>query len=824
MKIRRDQHHKAFLDALEDTDAIRIKEIRDEELVPGGRAHVRVFEQAGGRAHPRFHVHVPPAVDPTPPRFSFAPATKPTDVEALRVAIEEAYAAAKTVLRAEDLDPDDAPEGSEHYWRNSISAQRRLAFFAEVREAVEKWIAADVLPARASRRAVRLLEDDAFTGKIQFDDVDTGTYHSYQNDEPFVHYLEKLLASLPVEGSEAMAVLEPAAQTAIRRQRKQLLAHLDDLMRWKFAHKGIDERDIETTLGGLLVDRETRMIVSEVVDPDALAPAYEVLRIDPRADHADAGEWVHRDADGRIRRQDGTVVEVDPAALRSAPREPEQLTFQRAVGDARLRKGIRFDWDDGGFVQDGAIEWVSWAGHCDVKAVLEALGIGLKDQPAVHEFRSDTGKTQVYGRDLLLEMVASIVELGSDYASLDGTRTAEQGTRAFGGSRNDARPDRLQLTGPQKGRGFRWPFEGRKDELVVKAITFADGTKADMGRVFHRHVPVARKIDFVRNERFLKTVEGDYNIIDVTGATIVADVLVDVVDPQSGYIGQERQETTIVLREGARGEHRGRFLLGSHVDDYEKRRLFRVYFDAKECTIVRELEVYEREGGRWVAKRRPGEDVVMPMKTPLVCTLSRECKRDDPAQYQAMLELALRRALNICADTEAKSAVWNGVVTKLDVDKIADDRETGVQRWRIGMVARFGEATLDWLVRRDQSGNPVEFCPAVPDTDSATWPDFLWLEIPDVGTKAFVDRRWLVNSSMVDRGIVEVEPDSSVAGGFYVHDDHVKNVFELVYCGLSGQRFTIVHGNKRYGFASEAAWKKAVDRVETLRGALSFDE
>jgi hypothetical protein len=248
-----------------------------------------------------------------------------------------------------------------------------------------------------------------------------------------------------------------------------------------------------------------------------------------------------------------------------------------------------------------------------------------------------------------------------------------------------------------------------------------------------------------------------------------------------------------------------------------------VYFDPKGPAIVRELEVYEREDDRWVAKRRPGEDIRMPMKKPLACTLSRECKRDDPSQFQALLLLALRRALNICADTDSKSAVWNGVVTRLHVTKVADNAETGVQRWRVDLKARFGDATLDWFVRRDQSGEPVAFCPAVPDSDSAAWPDFLWLEIPDVGTKALVDGEWLANSAMVERGIIEIEADSSVASGFYVHDDHVKNVYEIVYCGLSGHRFTIVHGNKRYGFASEDAWRKSVDQIEKLRAKLTFD-
>src|SRR5690606_1967562 len=122
-----------------------------------------------------------------------------------------------------------------------------------------------------------------------------------------------------------------------------------------------------------LVDRESRRIASEIPDPGALTPRYELLRVDPGAAHEHAGAWVYRDPAGTIHLQDGTRVEVEPELLRSSPRTAAQLTFLRGPHDPRRRKGVRFDWDEDGSVQAGRIDWVSWAGHCDIQGILEQL-------------------------------------------------------------------------------------------------------------------------------------------------------------------------------------------------------------------------------------------------------------------------------------------------------------------------------------------------------------------------------------------------------------------------------------------------------------------
>jgi hypothetical protein len=842
-KVVRNEALTAYLDAPATNElGTRLKDVRDQPLRPGGRAVMTLFERVrGGRPHPRMRFSFADVEDPRPPTGLFVPSTPPASAAALRQAIGAAREQHAEVLAVRDLDQAQAPAASPNYWRNRIRVDRCAALFTEVRSKVEAWLADGTLPAAeraACQRAVAELEDEAYAGSIAFDDADTGTYHSYQHDAPFVHYLERLIESLPTEGSEAMAVLHSSHREAVRRQREQAQAHLDWLMRNKYAYEVIEETDIEHTLGGFLIDRASRRIASEVPDSDPLSPRYELLRIAPTADHPRAGTWLYRAADGTLRDQDHATVEVEADSVRSAPVEVDQLTFRRAPGDPHLRRGIRFDWDGSGWVQQGRVDWVSWAGHCDIKAVVEQLGVTLTEdpRPRVEEYRADTGKTTVYDHQLLLEMVTSVLELGSVYSKVDGTGRLQRGIHNFGGSRNDSRPDRLQFTGTESGKSFRWPLETRREALRVTTLELHDGEKPDMGTVFFRHLPDLEHITFAKNPRYIKTVEGDYNVIDVSGARIEARIQVDFIDEQTGFPGQREETMVVDLRPGADPGAGGRFFLGTHLEDPSARKLLRVYYEPAGNRIVAEMDQYVRKDGKWAATRVSGEDIDVPLQSPLRCTLSREMKRDDPSQFTALLQLALRQARNICADTDAESAVWNGVVTRLSVAKTGSNADARTERWQVEITARFGEATLDYLVRRDERGEPEAYCPATSERDWGRWPDFLWHDVPDVGSKGLENGEWVVNESMLEREIVTARVDESVAGGYYVHDDHIKNVFELVFAGLAGYTHTIVHENKRYGFqstkatgatgdearASAPGWTAAIEGLERLRGALTY--
>ena len=825
MSVVQDEAFAAFDGVVDEPwwQGVRLKDVRDAVLTPGGRARVTFFERVEdeGRPHPRLRVEMPPAEDPAPPVIELPAASAPETAAAASVALRSLYEAVRSRLEPTAAERAAAPAGSERWYANSLRVRRTAVAMDALQARVDGWIRAGALAgaeADGARYALRSLEDEAFSGVVLFDDSDTGTYHGYRHDAPFVHWLERVLAGLPPEGSRAMDSLDPAQQDAVRAQRDQAQAHLDWLMRHKYAADGICETDIERTLGGLLVDRETRAIVSESPKSRSLlVPSYELLTVAAAA-HPHAGESVYRDgADGAtFRLQDGSAVDVAPGELHVERVDAERLTFERAPGDPRLREGVRFDWDGDGWIRPGAIEWVSWAGHCDVKAILEQLGITLADGPTVVEHRTDTGETWQWSRELLLEALAATVELGSRYRTADGEDVVERGIHRFGGARNDSLPDRVQFKGLAEGKSFRWPLAGRQESFRVTALEL-DGGPADLDRVFSRWV--LDGASFRPNPRYEETVEGDINILDVSGARMEAEARCHVIDAETGYPREETRTVVLDLRPGAGGRQE----LGTHLSNAARREVFRVYYDPETPAIVAELDRWVREGDRYVPRPVPERTVTVPLRDPLRVTLSRETRRDDPALFQALLGVALRQAQNINADTEMCSAVWNGTVTRIAVRRVSEDAPTRTERWRVDLEARFGDATLDYLLRRSETGEPEAYAPVASESGGQS-PDFLWQDFPDVGSKGIEGGRWVVNETMLVRDIVQVDDDRTAPGGIYVHDEHIKSTYEILFAALGGYPHTIVHANKRWGFRDEAAWQQAVDAIGERRAALTFQE
>lgn len=808
---------------------VRIKDVRAGELRPGGRVSLHLFEPADGgpRPHPRLQVSLPPVPDADDaPVLVPAEAALPTDARTFGAWLDATWAASTG-----RIDPGPAGAGgSAAYRRNSIRAQRTARFLVEAEAQRVAWLRDGQLPAGADAETAYALaafgdRAHATGGPIAFDDEDTGTYHSYGKDEPFVHYLETLLAGLPREDSPAFDLHDGFQQEALRRQADQLQHHLDHLMRHKYAHSGIVETDIERSLGGFLIDRASREVVSEAPESrDSLQPRYQRLHIDPEAEHPHAGAAVYRHGDG-LRLADGTEVAVSEDRLRAAAVDDDALTFRRAPGDPGLRPGIRLDWNGDGHVQTGEIGWIGWAGHCDIKAIMEQLGMALRDGESVTEYRSDTGGRTLLDRRLLIEMIASAMELGSLYARADRTGVLRRGITRFGGARNDSRPDRLQFQGLGPGRSFRWPLGGRQESFRVTRITepargdagAGQDVDLDLDLAFYRHLPEPEVPRFTDNPRFLKTVEGDYNLIDVSGARVGVELQEDGFDPATGYPTLETIQTQLDLGEDADPP---RQYLGTHVQDAAAREIFKVWLDRGAARIEARLYRWTRTDGAWSPVEQPDSRIEIPLATPLSVTLSRELKRDDPAAFRVLLDQALRHGQNICADTDMRSEVWNGVVTEVHAQQVRASRAERTEHWRVGIRARFGRATLDYLVRRDERGRPEAWCPASDEASAAPTPDFLWQDFPDVGTKGQIDGTWVINQAMLQRGIVDVRPRAAAPGGFYVHDEHIKNCYELLYAALSGHRWTIVHGNKRHGFTDEPTWRAAVSALEALRPGL----
>lgn len=792
----------------------RVKAHRAEPLLPGGRCRLTLFESVdGGRPHPRLRVSLPPALDPSPPGVLFRPDTPFADAASLEEAVRATLETRRAVLDGRELDVTTVPASSRRFFRASIRGQRHHALFAQVEAALEARSTAWPEEERdGARYQLALLRDEVLVGAHVFDDEDTGTYHSYGKDEPFVHVLQAILDTVPAPGSDAFEVLPVEQQAAVRAQRRQCQAHLDHLMRHKYAFHGIDEGDIERSLGGRLIHRRHREVVTSTREEGSLTATLTLLRVEPDAEHPRAGRFVYRDGDA-LRLKDGTEVQVSDELLREIPVKAREVTFERHPDGPLLREGVPFDWSGDGLLAPEPIGWVDWAGHCDLKAIQEAIGLTLTDAPppVVHEFRTDTGEEHTFTRDQLLEILTAIMELGSVYDTFDGSQSIVRGVTHFGGARNDSLPDRLQFQGLSQGNHFRWPLDRREDALVLEALSGHDGPT---DALFQRWFADGEALTLTRNARYLKTVEGDYAVIEVSGQELVFSARDHGFDEETGEHRRQAVRRTLDL-----GRTAGRSLLGVHLHDPAARETYRVWLDHAQPAIIAELERWERTEAGWSPRTLADGRRVVPLVHPVRVTLSREMGIDEPSSFQALLDAALRRGEGIVADTDAESAVWNGVVTRLDVDREALDPVSRTERWRVDIKARFGRARLRWLLRRKADGSPEAWA-ALPNEDDVDTPDFLWQDYPDVASKGLERGTWVVNRTMVDRGIVELRDDETVEGGVYVHDEHVKNLAEILWCGLSGHAFTIVHNNKRYAFQDEASWTEAIEEVSRRRAAL----
>ena len=127
---------------------------------------------------------------------------------------------------------------------------------------------------------------------------------------------------------------------------------------------------------------------------------------------------------------------------------------------------------------------------------------------------------------------------------------------------------------------------------------------------------------------------------------------------------------------------------------------------------------------------------------------------------------------------------------------------------------------MDFLLRRDAEGVVEEACPTPGPDGWGDYPDFLWQHHPDIKPVVRHQGQWLVNMSMVGRGIITADTSTSPPA---VQHDHLSRVHELLYCALSGTGLTIVHQNRRYGFRDRESWQRAVDRLTALRARIRFE-
>ena len=822
VQVRRNKAYRSFAKApLRDWwRGVCLAEVRTGPVTGiSGLARLTLFASgpAGGPSHPRLQVQLEPPADPRPPqRLSEPPGQVLGDRGAFEAWFEQSFAAAGALLRGDDLGSEPNPH--DRSLLHGVIAQRKQRLFAEARELLQE--AGRGWPEDERARACRWLvqrEALAFAGRYTFPDADSGA-RGFRGERAYVHVLERLIESLPREGTRAFALLPGEGREAVRRQRRQAQAHLDHLMRHVHAQGAIAETDVERSVGGRLIDARTRQVVSE--DPasaGSVVPAFQLLRIAPASSHALAGAYVYRDG-GTLRRRDGTPVEVAPADLRAIPVAAAQLTFERAPRSPLLRAGVRFDWDESGAAELEPRHWLGASGDWEIQAALEVLGLELAEVPTVTEFRSDTAATTRFDRDAILEILAGALELGSVYTRVDESGEVLAGAGALGRGRRQGWSDRLQLEGLGEGRHFRWPLERRLDHFTVVAAEDGGGPW-DMGEVFLRQLSDLEQLDFYPNPRLRRVVEERYAVIEASGARLTARGELDAFDRGSGAWVRRAETLVIDLRPEAPP---GRQLLGTHVVDPGSREVYRVWLDAGVPEVVAELERWERGDAGFSPRPVPERTMRLPLVRPLKATLSREQTRDDPRLFEALFD-AVRSGLPIAADTDLRAEIHSGLVTAIELERLAAREETGVERWRARLRARCGKLELDFLLKRNGRGEPVAFCLSRAPDEEEPGPERLWRHLPDVGALAWLNGEWAVNRSMLERQLVQLEIAPWAEGGVDVAHEHLESAFEVAWAALAGYPYTIVHENRRYGFADELAWEKTCRRLEALRDDLAWE-
>ena len=139
MPIIRNAAFESFLNVTRGPDwaGTRLKDVRDQSLVPGGRTHVTFFESVDdGRPHPRLQTSMPPAVDPDVSAAQWSGGDAFSSADAFTTALTAALATSASAFAGDDLSDEDAPKGSPQFYRHSIRTQRIARFFDGANQAI----------------------------------------------------------------------------------------------------------------------------------------------------------------------------------------------------------------------------------------------------------------------------------------------------------------------------------------------------------------------------------------------------------------------------------------------------------------------------------------------------------------------------------------------------------------------------------------------------------------------------------------------------------------------------------------------------------------
>lgn len=676
---------------------------------------------------------------------------------------------------------------------NAIVGLRVDQFLAEATK-----LATELYPAGAKRDealfAANTTGRDLVNRKVEFDPFEINGYGSFGHDAAFIHVYERKLEQLEKIDTRLLGSEQKAS---VERQKKQIQGELDDIFRHKYVYNSSSmfEVNAEISMGLVAIDKKTRQRVSELASTlDTIVPKYEILSL------TEGGEKrpVFYDHSEKKYFFDGTseavpadkVDQIERKTLSAA--DSADITFRRAKSGEQLRKNFRFDWNGDGYVEQSKIDWVSWGGHCDDKATLEAAGVVVPTgHKGVYEYDSAAGTTVHYSRDLLNEKLLSFSEFSSRMGNKSGGQAIKDlGGAEFASARDDDRPDKIVLS---NGRSI--PLNARPNEFAITEITVGD-KKYSGNEAFNEYLIGSTGMSAEKNPLFKDITEGDYVNLKLGEAVLKATAKIQVFDEHSGYPKVETKTITFDFKNPPAEP----VLVDSVMKDAAKREMYEISLDMKTKEWTYQLVRMEKKPDGKFEKVKVGS-VVREKFDEKKLEARRETSLDNPETYVPFVENAMKTGRNATAETDDGAGVWNGRI--LTLDRALTKREGNWEKVTIDVDARYGGNRGSYLAHLDAKGKPDFYVPiAMPA-------DFWWRQ-----ELAFApEKDGLVNVKARDRGVISIE-------GGAVKADAIENMMEVLHCAFNDRHYTVVHGGKRYFFETEAQWKAEIAKLDALRGAV----
>lgn len=660
---------------------------------------------------------------------------------------------------------------------NNIVGQRIKQFVDEARKLADELYPRDAGKKEAAYYVANTRAFELLAREIHFDEFEIDGYGSFGHDAAFIHAWEKRLEELD---KVDVALLSPAQKTSHDHEKKQIQNELDAIFRDKYVYNSsaMYEVNAEISIGLVLIDPASRQRVSEKESSlQTIVPQFELLSLGGRAVYFDNDQKKYY-----FDRGNEVVPDAQVANIQRQDIDARNLTFRRAIGDEHLRKNFRYDWNGDGYVQSAVIDWVSWGGHCNDKANLEAKGLVLPaSHGGVYEYSSNTGSTAHYNRNLLNEKLMSFSEMSS-------LRADQQ---QFAGARDDDRPDLLSFG------GINVPASDRPNELTIKTIDKA-GTAYDPDKSFGEHIVAADGKSATANPLYLDTQQGDRVRLNLGGAKLTLDSKVQVFDEHSGYPTFKTQTLTIDFANPPAQP----LLVDSQMINPGTREMNETTLDVRNKTLITQRIKMEKKADGTYEKKNVGAAQTRRID-PAQLVGVRETSLDNPNMYFEFVKEALLKAENFTSETADGAGVWNGRTKRLKEAVVFRDDNTKWAKVELEVDARYGSGSGAFLVKMNDDGTPKFFVPMKFAFDFA-WRTAVSFD-PQFEARA--------GGTPSQRGVIYNE-------GGQVRSEAVSNMLEILHCAFNARPYVIQHEGVRYFFETKAQWEAEKLKLDQMRNAI----